>query len=321
MKLRSIFVCALCLLLLSAAALAVEVETIRVTAEDGTASGNLAPIAENLELTTYRGVSVGGVFQAVDPEGDLIRFRLCTEPLKGTVTVDGSEFVYTPLEGKKGRDLFSYEAVDACGNVSAEASVLVRIEKQSTKVCYGDLEGSPLGYAALRLAEEGVFTGERMGGVYCFTPDAAVTRGEFLAMCAAMTGLQPLEGVTKTGFFDDDSIGPWLKPYVSAALMRGAVQGSAADNGRVVFRSGEDITLAESAVMLDNFLELSDMTGVWNQDSDVPFWAVQSVANLQACDICAPASFRAESALTRGEAAQMLSAAMDVAARRDRKST
>ena len=33
-------------------------------------AANGAPVAENLELTTYREVSVGGQLAAVDPEGD-----------------------------------------------------------------------------------------------------------------------------------------------------------------------------------------------------------------------------------------------------------
>ena len=33
-----------------------------------------APIAENLELSTYRGVSVGGRLSATDPDGDPVSF-------------------------------------------------------------------------------------------------------------------------------------------------------------------------------------------------------------------------------------------------------
>ena len=69
MKFRSIVACLLCLLLTAGTAGAVEVETVSVTKETETV--NLAPIAENLELRTYRETSVGGTLQAVDPEGSL----------------------------------------------------------------------------------------------------------------------------------------------------------------------------------------------------------------------------------------------------------
>ena len=41
---------------------------------------------------------------------------------------DGS-FVYTPRENKKGRDYFGYKAIDPEGNVSQEATVIIRIQK------------------------------------------------------------------------------------------------------------------------------------------------------------------------------------------------
>ncbi len=69
MKFRSIAILILCLSLLAGAALAVEVETVTVST---VGSANSAPVAENLELSTYRDVSVSGTFQAVDPEGDLL---------------------------------------------------------------------------------------------------------------------------------------------------------------------------------------------------------------------------------------------------------
>ena len=313
MKSRSIVICLLCLLLTAGSVAAVEVETIEVSREVS-AAVNLAPIAENLELTTYRETAVGGTFQALDPEGDLVTFSLCSAPSKGTVVLDRANFVYTPDPRKKGRDSFTYTATDTAGNVSAEAAVTVNIEKQSGKLVYSDLEGDPRAYAALRLAEEGIFTGERVGSSWCFSPELTVTRGEFLTMCASMTGMQPLEGITRTGFYDDESINAWLKPYVSAALMCGVVQGSAGSGGRIVFDPDRAITLAEAAVMLNNFLLITDSVSTM-APADVPVWASRAVGNLAACDIYRP-SYQAELPLTRGDAAAMLSSAMDVCAQR-----
>lgn len=314
MKLRSIVACLLCLLLTVGTAGAVEVETISVTTEAEAA--NLAPIAENLELQTYRETSVGGTLQAVDPEGDRLTFCLCSEPKKGTVLLDGANFVYTPDPRKKGKDSFTYAATDSFGNVSAEARVTVRIEKSSGKICYADMEGDPLAYAALRLAEAEVFIGERVGSSWCFSPDQPVTRGEFLTLCASLTGMQPLEGVTRTGFYDDEGIALWLKPYVSAALMCGVVQGSAGDSGRIVFDPERTITAAEAAVMLNNFLLITDSTGTAATEN-VPVWAARAVGNLTACEIC-PNGFQAELSMTRRDAAAMLSAAMDACAGRSK---
>ena len=316
MKFRSIAILILCLSLLAGAALAVEVETVTVST---VGSANSAPVAENLELSTYRDVSVSGTFQAVDPEGDLLSFRITAAPGKGSVAVRGSSFVYTPADGKRGRDRFSYQAIDSEGNVSADATVSIRIGKQSCPVSYPELNGNGLQYAAVRLAEKGVFTGEKINGCWCFSSDTPLKRGDFLTMCAALTGMEPLEDVTRTGFYDDESISPWQKPYVSAALLYGVVQGSAGDSGRTVFRGNQPITRAEAAVMLNSFLEISDASGLVYSE-DVPGWAAQAVANLRACDICSGDDFHAGRTLTRGDAAEMLSAAMDVLEARGKNS-
>ena len=123
---------------------------------------NQAPIARNMDLSTYKNIAITGYFDAVDSEGDLLSFELTSNPARGAVTMaeDGSsQFVYTPYENKTGSDSFTYVAVDPAGNTSSEAKVTVRIEKPDTKVTYADMEGSSAHKAAIRLAEEGVYVG------------------------------------------------------------------------------------------------------------------------------------------------------------------
>ena len=83
---------ALCaVLLLAAVALTAFAPVIPARAE-----GN-APVAQNMELTTYRNVSVGGRLTAVDPDGDTLTFQITTEPTKGEIELtDDGRFVYTP---------------------------------------------------------------------------------------------------------------------------------------------------------------------------------------------------------------------------------
>ena len=49
------------------------------------------------------------------------------------------------------------------------------------------------------LAENGIFTGEKLGDKYFFKPDTAVTLGEFLAMCPRPDDIEPLSGITALG--------------------------------------------------------------------------------------------------------------------------
>ncbi|MEI3102502.1 MAG: Ig-like domain-containing protein [Oscillospiraceae bacterium] len=102
-----------------------------------------APVAENLELRTFRNVSVSGQLSALDPENDVVKFEISTQPVKGHIELatDGS-FVYTPNQDKKGKDYFGYRATDSEGNVSQEATVIIRIDKQKKDVSYSDMKGS-----------------------------------------------------------------------------------------------------------------------------------------------------------------------------------
>ena len=283
---------------------------------------NNPPVARNMELTTYKNVAITGYFDALDSEGDALTFQLTSTPARGAVTLaeDGSsQFVYTPYENKTGSDSFTYVAIDPAGNTSPEAKVSLHIDKPDTKVTYSDLEGHPIQKSAIRLAEEGIYVGRYVNGRYFFDPDQTVTRAQFLTMAMSVAGLEDLEGVTLTGFSDDDTIPTWAKGAVSAALKAGVVQGSRNESGAPVFGAGDSISRAEAAVMLDNLLEITDVpVAVFSSDAD--HWAAQAAANLSASGI-----IRADTAgavqladtLTMADAAEMLDGALDVMNARD----
>lgn len=277
---------------------------------------NAAPIAEDLQLTTYKDVAIFSRFAAVDPEGDLVTFQVVDSPARGQVAVDETDpaaFTYTPYEGKKGKDSFTYVAVDAHGNTSKPAKVKIVIQKQTAVMGYSDMEGDPAHYAALHLAQAGVYTGRRVGGLYCFDPDSAFTREEFLAMAMTAAGKAPLADVTLTGFYDDGDISAWAKGYVSAALVVGTVRGSRNSEGQTVFAPGSPITRGEAAVIIDRLLatgDVADTASAFSPDT-VPAWAYQSAVNMEAVSVLSGASDLSQP-LSRGEAAQMLSAMLDV---------
>ena len=275
---------------------------------------NAAPIAEDLSLNTYKGVAIFSRFAAVDPEGDLVTFQVVDSPARGQVALDENDpaaFTYTPYEGKKGKDSFTYVAIDARGNTSKPATVKIVIQKQAA-VSYSDLSDDPAHYAALRLAEAGVYTGRRVGDLYCFDPEETFTREEFLAMAMTAAGREPLSDVTLTGFYDDTDISAWAKGYVSAALIQGTVEGSPNQAGQVVFNANGPVTRAQAAVILDRLLAPGDVaaSSAFSQDA-VPAWAYQAAVNMEAVSVLAGGTDLSET-LSRGEAAEMLSAMLDV---------
>lgn len=271
-----------------------------------------APVAQDLSVTTYRGIPYQAQFLASDEEGSDLTFAVVDEPKRGTVTVDGANFTYTPKDGVTGTDRFTYTAADSDGHTSQPATVSVTIEKTKSGVTYRDMDGNPAAAAAQSLAEQGVFVGAKLGDGYYFEPDRPVSRSEFLAMALETAG-RKASSVTRTGFCDDEAIPTWAKAYAAAGVADGIVQGSATPDG-AAFRGDAPICWNEAAAMLNRLLDVEDVDlSVWYADrTQTPSWAAQAVGNLEAVNVLAVGSFGSdtlERTVTRADAAQMLSAA------------
>lgn len=271
-----------------------------------------APMARDLEITTYKDIPYEAQFLASDSEGDDMTYAVVEEPKKGTVVVDGVNFTYTPKKGAVGGDSFTYAATDSAGNVSAPATVTVTIEKTKSGVMYSDTEGCKAAAAAQYLAEAGIFTGTKLGDQYYFEPDRTVSRSEFLALVMETAGHEVTD-VTMTGFCDDEAIPTWAKAYASAGVAQGIIQGKTTAEG-AAFRGEETITFNEAATVLDRVLDMGDVDlDVWYADREaIPSWAAQAVGNMEALSVLSVGSFGSqtmEQAVTRADAAQMLSAA------------
>ena len=294
---------------LAAAVLTVSASALFERKEPAAQAG--APAVQDVEVTTYRDLPIQGRFRLASGEGEMT-YAVAEEPGKGSVTIDGASFTYTPEEGATGKDRFTYTATDSAGRTSAPAQVTVRIEKPRSGVSYADTAGSGAEAAAQYLAEEGIFTGARIGEQSYFEPDRTVSRGEFLALALETAGTE-VTAVTMTGFCDDTSIPAWAKAYAAAGVAEGLVQGKSTADG-AAFRGEEPITFNEAATVLNRLLNLGDVDlDVWFADREaVPSWAAQAVGNMEAYSVLAAGSFGSgelEEPVTRADAARMLSAA------------
>lgn len=271
-----------------------------------------APIAQTVDIRTYRNIPFRAQFRAVDNEGGALTFSVAESPKRGTVSISGDTFTYTPMDGKTGKDRFTYTARDEDGNVSAPAEVTVTVEKARSGVAYQDTKDSGAAAAAQYLAEQGVFIGARVGGGYCFEPERTVTRSEFLAMTMELAEL-PAEEVSMTGFSDDAAIPTWAKAYAAAGLAEGIVRGVSTETG-AAFCGDAPITFNEAAAMLDRVLAVGDvdLTARYAGREAAPSWAAQAVGNLEAVSVMAAGSFGSGTLaqpMTRADAARMLCAA------------
>ena len=270
-----------------------------------------APAARDLEIRTYRGIPYQGQLEGTDPDGGDLTFAVVDQPKKGTVTVEGANFTYTPKNNAAGADSFTYTAANSAGTMSPPAVVTVTIEKTRSGVTYADTDAATA-TAAQDLAEQGIFVGTRIGDQYYFEPERTVSRSEFVAMALETAG-RDVTAVTMTGFCDDAAIPTWAKAYAAAGVADGIVQGTSTAEG-VAFRGDSSITFNEAATVLNRLLDVEDVDlAAWYADREtVPSWAAQAVGNLEAVNVLAAGSFGSDSldtTVTRADAAQMLSAA------------
>lgn len=279
-----------------------------------------APVAREIEAVTYRNIPYYAQFLATDGDGEDMKFKLKTKPKHGTVKVSGTSFIYTPAKDRTGADTFTYVATDSKGNQSAPAAVSVEVKKVKSGVTYSDTADSSSAAAAQQLAEDGIFTGSKIGKCYFFEPDRKVSRSEFLALAMETAGMDTSD-VTMTGFCDDASIPTWAKAYVETGLSGGVIQGKKTADG-LAFEGGKAVTYNEAAAILNRILTVNDVDlKTWYADRNAaPSWAAQAVGNMESVSVMAVGSFGSgtlDRAVTRAAAAQMLAAADTMLQERD----
>ncbi len=254
---------------------------------------DMAPVAEDCVLETYKNLANHSKLKVSDPEGGTLTITLIRGPKRGEVSIDDDgSFTYTPKKNKVGTDSFTYTATDEAGNVSREATVTVRIIKPADKTFYTDTLGSDCRFAAEWMKNTGLFVGESIGSQRCFQPTKAVSRAEFVTMLVKSLGLQVEKNATTTGFSDDCP--GWLKPYLAAAQRAGLMAGWPGGNQ---FGADEAITGQEAALLIQNALDLP--TSVMAGDQTAAQLAVAVMAENGV-------SLNAEAALTRSDVALAL---------------
>ncbi len=260
-----------------------------------------APVAEDSALETYKNLPNEGVLKVSDPEGQALTYSVTRQPKRGEVTIraDGT-FLYTPKKNKVGVDSFVYTATDPAGNVSRQATVTVTILKPTNAEQYTDTVGTDYRFAAEWMKNTGLFTGEKVGGQFCFNGDKAVTRGEFLTMLIQTLNIPVDEESTFVGY--SDTMPSWLQPYVAAALRSGLTAGlPSSETG--IFGHGESVTGGEVAVMLQNAMDFAVSTSSMDEaETDEPAWAMAAVTAMNENGFAITAS----QVMTRGEVAQLL---------------
>lgn len=283
-------------------------------------SPTLSTVSENyLNVSTHKNITLYGTLPCYDPDGDETVIEIVSYPETGILTLTDrstGEYTFTPSQGRTGEDSFVYVARDIYGNYSASATVSLSVEKPSTSIVYADMENSPQYNAALTVTEKGIMSGTQVGSSVYFYPDRAVSRGEFLVMAMNAKGINEVFDSAKTVFADDASFSDDMRDYIAAAYELGYIQGEINEKGERCFYPDRTITRAEAAVMLSNILDAATPTvkPMFEDSSDIPAWASSSVYAMNHMGIMTATggNISSTSTLTRGDAAQLLSALISV---------
>ncbi len=213
----------------------------------------LAPVAQDQALETYKNMPGSAKLKVSDPEGQTVTYSLVRNPKRGQVEIgeDGS-FTYTPKKNKVGVDSFTYTAVDPAGKVSREATVTITILKPTEAKQYTDTMGKDCRFAAEWMKNTGIFLGEQVGENQCFCPEEAVTRGQFVTMLIKALDIPMDSALVYAGY--EDEIPEWLQPYVAAAVRSGLTAGLPDQQS---FGAEVPITGGEATILVRNALDMT----------------------------------------------------------------
>lgn len=269
-------------------------------------SGGVQSVWTQADIATY------GTLSASDPDGDEMVFEITSYPEKGILKLTNSssgDYIYTPCDGMKGKDSFSYTVRDCYGNYSEEAVVTVEIAKRSAELVFADMEGHWAHNAALVMVSENAMQVRSLGGKLYFDPDDEISREDFIVTVMKALGSGEIESCD-TKFADNDAISAESRGYIARAAELGIVQGSY-ENGAYYFKPGDNITRAEAAVVLNSIIgaDEPDVVQVFADDNSVPAWAKGAMYALSDAGVfkgTGSGNISPNSVLSRGETAQIL---------------
>lgn len=270
---------------------------------------NFAPVAKADELAAKENIAVFASLAASDPDEDEVTFHITKNARHGNVTLldrSTGEIKYTPDENFRGKDKFTFVAVDKYGNESAPATVKIQVERNRLDIEYSDMQNDSAHMAAVILAENDILTGEKLGDMRTFSPEKEISRADFLIMAMRASDIDKGDASAVSLFTDDASFTGYQRRYIAKAQEMKLVYGFDTDDG-AVFRPNESITLAHAATIVGRIAGIEK----YSVDDAVCVFADEKTEITQeGIDVLASlgvfADTSAEKALSRAEAAKLL---------------
>ncbi len=213
---------------------------------------NGAPVGESADVYTHAGLSLGGVLEASDPDGDALYFEVSTYPKNGTVMLNGKTgaYTYVPRAGFDGEDVFCWRVQDENGAFGEERECRVSVMPHEAGYFFADMEGNGAHSAALCVSERGLLSGEVIGGRHYFHPTRTLTRAAFVSILLRAAEVK-FSDAESTGYADDADIPQGMRGAIRYAREKGWLGEDS------VFRPNDAITRAEAAAIAARVFSLS----------------------------------------------------------------
>ena len=184
---------------------------------------NSPPVAGNYSFETYENMPIYVSLSAFDHDGDRLSYKVVSASGKGTLHIDdANRLVFTPEKDTTGKFELSYYARDSFGNTSAPGQIKIDVNQQKNSMEIADISDPCHSFASVRVAEEGIYSGEQYGSLTVLSPSEGFTRTEFAAVCACALGYNPEVSV----FLDTMGVSQWEAPYVADAVAAGVFDGT-----------------------------------------------------------------------------------------------
>jgi hypothetical protein len=300
--------------------------------EDGDTSSIETAVTQNAaaftaldgSLSVIKNTPKQGALNGTVPGTAAVTFAIETPPEKGAVTISNAatgDFVYTPFTDAAGADAFVFSAVSGdYGKQTATVSVTIAEGEQSVPppsppsraFRYEDMLGHWGETSAVKLAEDNILTGYKIGKKYFFYPEAELTRGDFILYLVSALAIDVSAYAEIASPFADAAATPaWMNLQAKAAYDAGIIKGSL-EGDALYLNADEKITRLEAVAMLNNTIKPRVVSVGEAEYTDmylVPAWGVVYIQNMTAyglLDGYADGTVRPYAKITRAMSAEML---------------
>ncbi len=246
-------------------------------------------VCEQTFLNVTKNTPASGKLKFSSGTAENVAIEIVTLPKKGAVSVtatDGS-FTYTPNTDALGTDSFQFRITTPTESSNISYCDITISENSATPdlgFVYEDMRTHWAGYSAIKLVENDIIKGERIGSRYYFHPETKMRRIDVIEyiLAALKVDFKDVDKNETHIFSDSSSLPEYINEAAYLANKAGFLEG-VRDGDKIYLHPYEYINRAEIIRMIDLAMGSKTQNGdklAFADARNIPDWAMQSVKNL-----------------------------------------